>query len=148
MEKSENKKIRNMTMALAKEGKNVHLGTFFTKPSLTVEGMAEPMSTILERFQRGQEVYGTKIYYDSEVNDLFEKEQPFSAKEYDLSDIDKAREDVERIHKEAEEKRQKELKAKQDEADEKRALDILAKKQEKEKQQQEQQQPNNIVKTD
>lgn len=137
--------VRNVTERTAREQINqTHSGKVFTEPSLTVEGLSEPMSTILERFQRGQQILGSKIYYDSENNDQFEAEQPFSPKEYDLSDIDKARDDVERYHMEAEDNRRKVLKQKQDEADEKRALEIIEKK-ELEKQKKEQQ--NQHVKT-
>lgn len=151
MEKSD-RIIRNVTERSAREIVNqTHKGKVFTEPSLTVEGLSEPMSTIIERFQRGQQILGSRIYYDSEVNDQFEIEQPFKASEYDLSEIDKARSDVERIHKEAEDNRRKVLKQKQDEADEQRALQILAKKEQQQKEKQEKQQnnnPTNIEKTD
>lgn len=86
------KKVLNVTHHSAvHEVNKKNKGQFFDLPSLTVEGQAEPMSTIIDRFQRGQAVNGHTPYYDSEVNQNFENEVPFKESEYDLSDIDIAR---------------------------------------------------------
>lgn len=127
------KQILNVThyTAVTKVNKT-HKGQFNDKPSLTVEGLSEPMDTIIKRFQRGQTVLGTKIYYDSEVNQDFETQMPFKESEYDLTDIDKARQDVQRIKEETEAEKRRKAKAQKLIDDEKLADEVLARRQKKE----------------
>lgn len=104
-------------------------GQWNSEPSLTVQGLSEPMSTIIERFQRGQTILGTKVYYDSEVNENFENEAPFKESEYDLTEIDKARESTQRALDDIAEKKRALAKQKKAEEDERIADEILAKRQ-------------------
>ena len=84
------KSIINHSWLTIREANLKNKGRVNTQPSLTVQGLSESMSTILERYQRGQTIVGSSPYYDSEVNPNFENEQPFKASDFDLSDLDKA----------------------------------------------------------
>ena len=85
------KSIINHSWLTIREANLKNKGRFNTQPSLTVQGLSESMSTILERYQRGQSLSGSSSsYYDSQVNPNYENEQPFKASDFDLSDLDKA----------------------------------------------------------
>lgn len=84
------KSLINHSWLTIREANLKNKGRLNTQPSLTVKGLAESMSTILERYQRGQTVLGSSAYYDSQVNPNYENEQPFKASDFDLSDLDKA----------------------------------------------------------
>ncbi|CAF3321544.1 unnamed protein product, partial [Rotaria socialis] len=105
-----------------------HMGQVNNEPSLTVEGLSEPMYTILERFARGQTVNGTNIYYDSEINENFESEQPFKESEYDLSDLDIARANQQRVIEEIAETKRSKAAAQKLLDDEKLADEVLARR--------------------
>lgn len=125
------KEILNITHRIAQ--KTIIEGKWTDEPSLTVQGLSEPMSTIIERFQRGQTIMGSKIYYDSEVNENFETEQPFKESEYDLSDLDKARQDHQRVIEELKSEKAKRIKAQKLIDDEKLADEVLARRQKSQK---------------
>lgn len=85
------KSIINHSWLTIREANLKNKGRVNTQPSLTVQGLSESMSTILERYQRGQTLSGSSSsYFDSQVNPNYENEQPFKASEFDLSDLDKA----------------------------------------------------------
>lgn len=141
MEKNQSSKARFVTNTSASEWVNdTHKGQINDKPSLTQEGLSEPMSTIIDRFQRGQLILGSQTYYDSEHNENFETDPPFKESEFDLSDIDIAREAVQK-HKEAlDDQRKSVAKKEKEKADQKLFEEMLARKNQADNQQQQQQQ--------
>lgn len=130
--KNENQEkiIRNVTNNTAMRYVNkTHKGEVNNEPSMTTRGQSEPMSTIIERFQRGQVITGYHTYHDSEVNENFESEQPFKKSDYDLSDLDIARENVARVKKEIDDAKRSKAKAQKAIDDEKLVDEILARRQ-------------------
>lgn len=109
----------------------INNGQINDKPSLTLQGLSEPMETIIQRFQRGQTVLGGKIYYDSQINEDFENEIPFKESDYDLSDLDKARADFQRAQEEIEANKRSKAKAQKLIDDEKLADEVLARRNKK-----------------
>ena len=85
------KSIINHSWFTIREANLKNKGRVNNQPSLTVQGLSEPMSTILERYQRGQTLVGSSSsYFDSNVNPGYENEQPFKPSDFDLSDLDNA----------------------------------------------------------
>lgn len=112
MEKTK-QKVRFVTNTSAMEFVNEsYKGIVDDEPSLTVEGMSEPMEKILQRFQRGQAVPGTTVYYDSDTVSDLENFEPIKESEFDLSDLDQARQTMDQIKGEIKDKKQKELERK------------------------------------
>jgi len=81
------------------------------KPSMTVPDMAMPMSEIMQRFMRGQELpIGVNTYFDSDNGEVdFDSVDPTRDPAFDLSDYTSLNEDLKRKKSEAESE-QKQLK--------------------------------------